>query len=136
MPLPLTEYASTSPTFMPVPIVTVAVSRFGSVSSSTSDTVIVALTTVSASFSVYARLPVSTPASAGTSFTGTTTTVRATTLLVKSPSLITNDTVRFADDCVPVGSSDELEYVTARSTVCQADTDTAPVSCSTPDVAL
>ena len=49
-----------------------------------------------------------------------TVTVRVTAALLRSPSLITNDTARSAVVCVPVGSSDVLEYVTARSAVCQA----------------
>ena len=117
-PLPVTGYASTSPRRMPVLIVTVALSRFGSVKWSMSMIVMFSLTTVSFPFSMYTRLSASTSDSTGTSFTGVTVTVRVTALLVKSPSLITNDTVRTDVVCVPVGSSDELEYVTDRSAVC------------------
>ena len=68
--------------------------------------------------------------------TGFTTTVRVTALLVKSPSLITKDTVRMDHLCMPVGSSDQLENVTALNAACQSATDTLPASDSTPAVAL
>ena len=128
----MTGYASTSPRRMPELIVTVALSRFGSVRWSMSMIVMFSLTIVSFPFSMYARLPASTSDSTGASFTGVTVTVRVTALLVKSPSLITNDTVRSAVVCVPVGSSDELEYVTARSAVCQAAIVALPLSDSAP----
>jgi hypothetical protein len=71
------------------------------------------LTTVVVTWVVFSML-----ARTGTSFTGVTVTVRATAALFESPSLITNDTVRTDVVCEPVGSSDELEYVTDRSAVC------------------
>ena len=66
------------------------------------------------------RIRLDAPRAPSTSFTGVTVTVRVTAALLRSPSLITNDTARSAVVCVPVGSSDVLEYVTARSAVCQA----------------
>jgi hypothetical protein len=64
--------------------------------------------------------------------TGVTVTVRVTAVLLESPSLITKLTTRSAASCVPVGSSDVLEYVTARSAVSQVATDALPTIVSTP----
>ena len=127
------EYASTSPSVSPPMIATVAPSKLASVTKSTSDTVMLALTTVALSFSVYATgCTSSTPPSTGASFTGVTVTVRATVALCASPSLTSNVMVRFDADCVPVGSSELLLNVTKRNAVCQPDTDALPLSPSTP----
>ena len=113
-------------------MLTDALSSLASVVVSKSDTTMLALTTVAASFSVYNKAPDSTPESTGASFTGVTVTVRVTAELLASPSLITNDTTRSDDVCVPVGSSDELEYVTSRSAVCHAAAVRLPLNDSTP----
>ena len=121
---------------MPALIVTVALSKLASDTVSTSVVTMAGLTAVSVSFSVYANEPASTADSTGASFTGVTVTVRVAVVLMASPSLIANAMVRSAATCVPVGSSDELEYVTARSAVCHAACDATPAMLSAPVLAL
>ena len=113
-----------------------ALSNIASQIQSASATVMLGEIATAASFSVYGRLPASTLANTGTSFTGVTDTVRDTTALLRFPSLITNDTTRVDACCVPVGSSSVLLYMTDRSTDCHVTTGTLPDRLSVPVLLL
>merc|ERR1719506_2283863 len=103
LPYTLSPTNSTSPSCRPDVIDTVAFVRYMSVTTSTSITVMLALTIVAAPFSTYDNVVFSMPPSTGASFTASTVTERVTALLVTSPSFTVNDTVR-----IEVEGSSEL----------------------------